>query len=168
MSVETISGIPNPWERQIIAEIEEGQKMNREDPFVIIRGDERTRQIISRRTLETSLLAKTVQLCGLAEDQGTIMDLIDDEEFEQMIKALDDAALPTSVREENGSFQRASEEKLRTRRIVSVADRFRRSAAEAPPPSEPTTTAAAPDSAPSLADAVSQFQKAVSEGKYRA
>ena len=62
LSVETISGIPNPWERQIIAEIEEGQKMNREDPFVIIRGDERTRQIISRRTLETSLLAKTVQL----------------------------------------------------------------------------------------------------------
>ena len=106
--------------------------MNREDPFVIIRGDERTRQIISRRTLETSLLAKTVQLCGLAEDQGTIMDLIDDEEFEQMIKALDDAALPTSVREENGSFQRASEEKLRTRRIVSVADRFRRPAAETP------------------------------------
>jgi hypothetical protein len=33
-----------------------------------------------------------------------------------------------------GSFQRASEEKLRTRRIVSVAERFRRSAAEKPPP----------------------------------
>ena len=32
-----------------------------------------------------------------------------------------------------GSFQRASEEKLRTRRLVSVADRFRRSAAEKPP-----------------------------------
>ena len=32
-----------------------------------------------------------------------------------------------------GSFQRASEEKLRTRRIVSVADRFRRSATETPP-----------------------------------
>ena len=30
-------------------------------------------------------------------------------------------------------FQRASEEKLRSRRIVSVADRFRRSAAETPP-----------------------------------
>ena len=32
-----------------------------------------------------------------------------------------------------GSFKRASEEKLRTRRIVSVADRFHRSAAETPP-----------------------------------
>jgi hypothetical protein len=31
-----------------------------------------------------------------------------------------------------GSFQRATEEKLRTRRVVSVADRFRRSAAETP------------------------------------
>ena len=164
--------------------------MNREDPFVIIRGDERTRQIISRRELETSLrkaseweksycplrarkelaiaalrkytrstpgvsplpdpldlpqvdlehlgvhpgvgpslLAKTVQLCGRAEDQGTI----DDEDVKQLIKALDDAALPTSVREENGSFQRTSEEKLRTRRIVSVADRFRRSATRPTP-----------------------------------
>ena len=76
-----------------------------------------------------SLLAKTVQLCGRAEDQGTI----DDEDVKQLIKALDDAALPTSVREENGSFQRASEEKLRTRRIVSVADRFRRSATRPTP-----------------------------------
>ena len=33
-----------------------------------------------------------------------------------------------------GSFQRASEDKLRTRRFVSVAGRFRRSAAEKPPP----------------------------------
>ena len=81
-----------------------------------------------------------------------------------------------------GSFQRASEEKLRTRRIVSVADRFRRSAPEAPggddsrstltvdsqqpPPSEPA--AATPDSAPSLADVVSQFGEAVSDGKFRA
>jgi len=31
-----------------------------------------------------------------------------------------------------GSFQRATEEKLRTRRVVSVADRFRRPAAETP------------------------------------
>ena len=31
-----------------------------------------------------------------------------------------------------GSFQRASEEKLRTRRVVSVADRFRRPAAKTP------------------------------------
>ena len=35
-------------------------------------------------------------------------------------------------------FQRASEEKLRTRRIVSVAGRFRRSAAEKPPPCKGT------------------------------
>ena len=85
-------------------------------------------------------------------------------------------------RETTGSFQRASGEKLRARRIVSVADRFRRSAAEAPggdgsrstltvdsqqpPPSEPEV--AAPDSAPSLADVVSQFGKAVSDGKFRA
>ena len=63
-----------------------------------------------------------------------------------------------------------------------MADRFRRSAPEAPggddsrstltvdsqqpPPSEPA--AATPDSAPSLADAVSQFGKAVSDGKFRA
>ena len=33
-----------------------------------------------------------------------------------------------------GLFQRASEDKLRTRRIVRVAERFRRSAAEKPPP----------------------------------
>ena len=40
---------------------------------------------------------------------------------------------------------------------------------ETPPPPEPaTTTAAVPDSAPSLADVVSQFGKAVSDGKYRA
>ena len=32
-----------------------------------------------------------------------------------------------------GSFQRATEEKLRTRRVVGVADRFRRPAAETPP-----------------------------------
>ena len=35
-----------------------------------------------------------------------------------------------------------------------------------PPPSEPEV--AAPDSAPSLADVVSQFGKAVSDGKFRA
>jgi hypothetical protein len=42
-------------------------------------------------------------------------------------------------------------------------------ARETQPPSEPaTTTAAVPDSAPSLADVVSQFGKAVSDGKFRA
>ena len=42
-------------------------------------------------------------------------------------------------------------------------------ARETPPPSEPaTTTAAAPDPAPSLADVVSQFGEAVSDGKFRA
>ena len=65
------------------------------------------------------------------------------------------------ARETPDSFQRASEEKLRTRRIVSVADRFRRSAAEAPPPSEPTTTAAVSASASSLAGTVSRFELAV-------
>ena len=33
-------------------------------------------------------------------------------------------------------FQRASEEKLRSRRIVSVGGRFRRAAAESPEPAE--------------------------------
>ncbi len=42
-------------------------------------------------------LAKMVQLCGRAEDQG----IIDDEDVKQLIKAMDDAALPTMVREEN-------------------------------------------------------------------
>ena len=42
-------------------------------------------------------LAKMVQLCGRAEDQG----IIDDEDVKQLIKAMDDAALPTLVREEN-------------------------------------------------------------------
>ena len=37
-----------------------------------------------------------------------------------------------------------------------------------PPPESATTTVAVPDSAPSLADVVSQFGKAVSDGKYRA
>ena len=36
-------------------------------------------------------LAKMVQLCGRAEDQG----IIDDEDVKQLIKAMDDAALPT-------------------------------------------------------------------------
>ena len=35
-------------------------------------------------------------------------------------------------------------------------------------PSEPAAAAAAPDSAPSLADVVSQFGKAVSDGMFRA
>ena len=38
-----------------------------------------------------------VQLCGRAEDQG----IIDDDDVKQLIKAMDDAALPTTVREEN-------------------------------------------------------------------
>ena len=38
------------------------------------------------------------------------------------------------LRARGGSFQRASEEKLRTRRIVSVADRFRHPAATRPTP----------------------------------
>ena len=42
-------------------------------------------------------LAKMVQLCGRAEDQG----VIDDDDVKQLIKAMDDAALPTLVREEN-------------------------------------------------------------------
>ena len=39
---------------------------------------------------------------------------------------------------------------------------------ETPPPSEPAAATAVPDSAPSLVDVVSQFQKAVSDGKFRA
>ena len=35
-----------------------------------------------------------------------------------------------ALRAPGGSFQRASEEKLRMRRVVSVADRFRRSAGD--------------------------------------
>ena len=51
------------------------------------------------------------------------------------------------------SFQRASEEKLRSRRIVSVADRFRRSAAATRPTpggdgSRSTSTDAPPASPP--------------------
>ena len=38
-------------------------------------------------------LAKMVQLCGRAEDQG----IIDDEDVKQLIKAMDDAALLTLV-----------------------------------------------------------------------
>ena len=41
-------------------------------------------------------LAKMVQLCGRAEDQG----IIDDDDVKQLIKAMDDAALPTMVRED--------------------------------------------------------------------
>ena len=36
------------------------------------------------------------------------------------------------------------------------------------PSSEPSAATAVPDSAPSLVDVVSQFQKAVSDGKFRA
>ena len=46
---------------------------------------------------------------------------------------LRDARAALHARETPGSFQRANEEKLRTRRIVSVADRFRRSAAATRP-----------------------------------
>ena len=42
-------------------------------------------------------LAKMVQLAGRAEAGG----VIDDEDVKQLIKAMDDAALPTLVREEN-------------------------------------------------------------------
>ena len=41
-------------------------------------------------------------------------------------------------------------------------------ARETQPPSDPAAATAVPDSAPSLVDVVSQFQKAVSDGKFRA
>ena len=41
-------------------------------------------------------LAKMVQLCGRAEDQG----IIDDEDVKQLIKAMDDAATGTNVSSE--------------------------------------------------------------------
>ena len=50
-----------------------------------------------RAQITAKELAKMVQLCGRAEDQG----IIDDEDVKQLIKAMDDAALPTLVREEN-------------------------------------------------------------------
>ena len=49
--------------------------------------------------------------------------------------ALGGARAALRARETPCSFQRASEEKLRSRRIVSVADRFRRSAAATRPTS---------------------------------
>ena len=47
-----------------------------------------------------------------------------------------------------GSFQRASEEKLRTRRIVCLADRFRRSAATQPTPGSDDSRSTSTDAAP--------------------
>jgi len=48
----------------------------------------------------------------------------------QLTKIRKSADARAALRARGGSFQRASEEKLRTRRVVSVADRFRRSAGD--------------------------------------
>ena len=52
------------------------------------------------------------------------------------------------ARETPGSFQRASEEKLRTRRIVSVADRFRHPAATRPTPGSDDSRSTLTDAPP--------------------
>ena len=52
------------------------------------------------------------------------------------------------LRARGGSFQRASEEKLRTRRIVSVADRFRHPAATRPTPGSDDSRSTSTDAPP--------------------
>ena len=54
---------------------------------------------------------------------------------------------------DTGSFQRASEEKLRTRRVVSVAGRFRRSAATQPAPGSDDSRSTSTDAPPPPGDA---------------
>ena len=53
-----------------------------------------------------------------------------------------------ALRARGGSFQRASEEKLRTRRIVSVADRFRHPAATRPTPGSDDSRSTSTDAPP--------------------
>ena len=53
-----------------------------------------------------------------------------------------------ALRARGGSFQRASEEELRTRRIVSVADRFRHPAATRPTPGSDDSRSTSTDAPP--------------------
>ena len=53
-----------------------------------------------------------------------------------------------ALRARGGSFQRASEEKLRTRRIVSVAGRFRHPAATRPTPGSDDSRSISTDAPP--------------------
>ena len=105
---------------------------------------------------ELTLKMRKVYAIALYRDTGATLDDLREavetfEEIERIARRFLGAANPfTSTIEGNlrnaravlraretpsetpGSFQRASEEKLRTRRVVSVADRFRRSAADTP------------------------------------
>ena len=105
---------------------------------------------------ELTLKMRKVYAIALYRDTGATLDDLREavetfEEIERIARRFLGAANPfTSTIEGNlrnaravlraretpsetpGSFQRATEEKLRTRRVVSVADRFRRPAAETP------------------------------------
>ena len=112
-----------PWEAVAVA--------RRNYALALYKGDGATLDDLSKAVTtleETARIARRV----LGDAHPTTYGIED--ELQDARAALRARETPGSFQSEApGSFQRASEEKLRTRRIVSVADRFRRSAAATQP-----------------------------------
>ena len=117
-----------PVARRAIGESHElTLKLRRNYAMALYKGDGATLDDLSKAVTtleETARIARRVLGGSHPNTKGIVCEL-------QNARAA--LAARETPGETPGSFQRASEEKLRTRRIVSVADRFRRSATETPP-----------------------------------
>ena len=118
-----------PVARRVLGESDElTLKLRRNYALALYKGDGATLDDLSKAVTtleETARIARRV----LGDAHPTTYGIED--ELQEARAALRARETPGSFQSEApGSFQRASEEKLRTRRVVSVADRFRRPAGD--------------------------------------